>query len=494
MKKLVLVSALFAACMMSSVWAGQIVGIQKFVVQKGTNVLSAVMFGSPDGQFLAQPLKRQLFEYRAGDTFVWTLDGKECVYRFDGAHWYDAEGKDADEVVLPSLKDGIVFVREVDERSSISISGQLSSDEQAKFDALTQRQGSQVAKRLPMKPTLSMKPSSLHRNGLLEFGRFLVFWGCIIALPMMLFARPKKGRRRTLLRYGVLTVFVSALGFMWLAPSCDRLEEAHGFVLSGKYLVGNGVLVGMQVDGKDRVAFLTSRNAVTCKMLETGRSFADAPADENRLCINKVGSGFRYVEFDNINPRRWQISPIADQDFAWIVLNEEELAALGGVPSYLHLPNGPLDSSPDVAREHDCLAMKIDVGSDLAVTRLVGPVFGKGRAASMWYFDSVFRISVPFASSVCAVAVQDLGKLAAHSQRITMLNDDARGVKESELTVLQMALSTHANNSGSPVFVKDLEGHPRFFGILVGLGEECAFFQTLDRILPFVCKSLQNKQ
>lgn len=491
MKKLMFAFVLFVACAMNAEPISRIVGMQSFVVQKGTNVLSGVVVGSPDGQLLAQPLKRQLFEYRPGDMFVWTLDGKECVYRFDGAHWHDAEGKDADEVIMPSLKDGIVFVRAVDEKSSISVSGQLDSEEQSKHDELFRKQCFRDAKISLAKPFPQTKPSSLHRNGLLEFGRFLVFWGCIIVLLMMLFARSKKGCRRTFLRYGVLIVFVGALGFLWLAPSHDRVEEAHGFVVSGKYLVGNGVLVGMRVDGKDRVAFLTSRSVVTCKMLETGRSFKDTPAEENRLCLNMVGSGFRYVEFDNIDPRRWQLSPIADQDFAWIVLNDEEIAALGGVPNYLRLPTNPLDRTHDVAHERDSLALKVELGSDLTVTRLVAPVFGKGRAASMWYYDSMFRIPVPFASSVCAVAMQDSGRLVARKQRVPLSKDDACGLEKYEAVVSQMAISSHANNSGSPVFVKDAGGHFRIFGLLVGMGDECAFFQTLDRILPFVCESLQ---
>ena len=132
MKNTFLTIALFSACAASA--QCNIVGMQMFEVHKGTNVLTGVLFGSPDGRFLSQPLKRQFFEYKTGDTFIWTLDGKTCSYRFDGAHWHDADGKDADDVVLPSLKTEITFVREADVTSRVSIAGQLNAADQKKID------------------------------------------------------------------------------------------------------------------------------------------------------------------------------------------------------------------------------------------------------------------------------------------------------------------------------------------------------------------------
>lgn len=132
MKNFLALSLILAACAASAQYG--IVGIQQFVIHKGTNVLTGAMFGSPDGSILAQPLKQQLFEYRIGDTFIWTLDGKKCVYRFDGEHWHDAEGKNADNVVLPSLKAEITIIREVDETSRISICGQLNAADQKMMD------------------------------------------------------------------------------------------------------------------------------------------------------------------------------------------------------------------------------------------------------------------------------------------------------------------------------------------------------------------------
>lgn len=486
MKKLVLVSALFAACMMSSVWAGQIVGIQKFVVQKGTNVLSAVMFGSPDGQFLAQPLKRQLFEYRAGDTFVWTLDGKECVYRFDGAHWYDAEGKDADEVVLPSLKDGIVFVREVDERSSISISGQLSSDEQAKFDALTQRQGSQVAKRLPMKPTLSMKPSSLHRNGLLEFGRFLVFWGCIIALPMMLFARLKKGYCRTLLRYGVLIVFAGAIGFLWLAPSCDRFEEAHGFLKSGKWIVGNGVTVGVEYNGVNRFFFVTCRHVLVCKMLSTGSSFVDAPAEDNRIFFNKPGCGFRYSSINNIDPARWMTCKNRGADFAWIELTRDELDMIVGQshePACVWLSLDTLVPKDDFMRKWAYAVNGFDCGSEVSVMSLFSPVTGSGDPRKMHYWPTWIHFT-PL-KDMLAVVYEKSANVNSISARYELpLEPNSLGWNSVGVNGLIIDGVSHVNKSGSPVFAStENDSRGKLLGVIAGTADGNTIVQPID---PFV--------
>ena len=132
MKSTLSALVILAACAASA--QSQVVGMQMFEVRKGTNVLSGVMFGSPGGDLFTQPLKKQIFEYTTGDTFIWTLDGKTCAYRFDGAHWHDADGKDADDVVLPSLKTEITFVREADVTSRVSIAGQLNAADQKKID------------------------------------------------------------------------------------------------------------------------------------------------------------------------------------------------------------------------------------------------------------------------------------------------------------------------------------------------------------------------
>ena len=132
MKNTILTIAIFAACAASA--QCNVVGMQMFEVHKGTNVLTGVLFGSPGGDLFTQPLKKQLFEYTTGDTFIWTLDGRTSVYRFDGTHWHDADGKVADDVVLPSLKTEITFVREADVTSRVSISGQLNAADQKKLD------------------------------------------------------------------------------------------------------------------------------------------------------------------------------------------------------------------------------------------------------------------------------------------------------------------------------------------------------------------------
>ena len=133
MKKHMAALTVLAACVASA--QEQIAGYQTFEIQKGTNVLSELIVGTPDGCLLAHPLKRQLFKYKIGDTFLWTLDGKKCVYRFDGEHWYDADGKNADNVIFPSLRAGITLVREVDEQSRVSISGQVRQDLTDKINA-----------------------------------------------------------------------------------------------------------------------------------------------------------------------------------------------------------------------------------------------------------------------------------------------------------------------------------------------------------------------
>ena len=147
MKKHMAVLVVLAACAASA--QEQIAGYQTFEIQKGTNILSELIVGTPDGYLLAHPLKRQLFKYKVGDTFLWTLDGKKCVYRFDGEHWHDAEGKNADDVFFPSLKTGITLVREVDEKSRVSISGQVRQDLTDKINAEFQNRCRRPANALP---------------------------------------------------------------------------------------------------------------------------------------------------------------------------------------------------------------------------------------------------------------------------------------------------------------------------------------------------------
>lgn len=81
----------------------KIVGCESVTVKQGTNVLHSVetTFG-----FRKHRVGRALNgchhdEYRAGDKFEWTAQGRTWVFVFDGEHWHDADGSIADHEEIP---------------------------------------------------------------------------------------------------------------------------------------------------------------------------------------------------------------------------------------------------------------------------------------------------------------------------------------------------------------------------------------------------------
>ena len=129
-------------------------------------------------------------------------------------------------------------------------------------------------------------------------------------------------KNKTLKRITLIATGAAILAFALFAPSLDRQEEMHGYLRSGKYVIGNGIMVGIATN---RIAFLTCRHVIMEKMLETGLSFVDKATEGNAICINREGKGFVYETISNIDPARWHFASDSDQDFAWIVLTDSEL-------------------------------------------------------------------------------------------------------------------------------------------------------------------------
>lgn len=81
----------------------KIVGCESVTVKQGTNVLHSVetTFG-----FRKHRVGRALKdghhdEYRAGDKFEWTAQGRTWTFLYDGEHWHNADGNIADHEEIP---------------------------------------------------------------------------------------------------------------------------------------------------------------------------------------------------------------------------------------------------------------------------------------------------------------------------------------------------------------------------------------------------------
>lgn len=277
--------------------------------------------------------------------------------------------------------------------------------------------------------------------------------------------------------------------FLLFAPSCDRVEEAQGFLKSSQYIIGNGILLGLEVDGKPRVAFLTCRHVIEDKMLATGRAFADRAAEENELFFNNSGWGFWYKGFGRIDAGRWQKAPDSDQDFAWIVLTDDELNSFAGAsPSFIRIPKDSFDTTSDVLRACDFLAKGFHMGSSVKLSHMFAPVTGSGGAAEKIYWPTYLKI--PFSSSMVAIVYGESGHLIGDRATINVSCEDARGIRHGQLDVLTIDVPAHVNISGSPVFAS-IDGRNYLVGIFVAFSEDgTSSFQSLDRVLPYIRESL----
>ena len=292
--------------------------------------------------------------------------------------------------------------------------------------------------------------------------------------------------KRFLKKYWLTGVLLAVLAFLMLAPSCDRIEEAHGFVKSGKWIVGNGVIVGVEHDGANRFYFVTCRHVVICKMLATGRSFVDAPAEENRIFFNKPGWGFWYSSINNIDPSRWMTCKDRDADLAWIELTRDELdmiAGKGHEPVCVCLSLDALTSKDGIMRKWDYAVNGFDCGSVVSVMSLFSPVTGSGDPRKMFYWPT--WIHFPVLNDMLAVVYEESVKVNSLSVRRELpLEPNSLGWNSAGVNGLMIDGVSHVNKSGSPIFasVKN-DSSERLLGVIAGTGGGNTIVQPID---PFV--------
>lgn len=282
----------------------------------------------------------------------------------------------------------------------------------------------------------------------------------------------------------VATVFVV---FALFAPSFDRQEEMHGYLRSGKYVIGNGIMVGIDTN---RIAFLTCRHVVTEKMLETGLSFIDKATADNAICINRKGRGFVYATIANIDPARWHFAPDADHDFAWIVLTDDELRKIApdGCPPFIMLPADSHSQTPELITEWYFPDMNIDVGSRVSVLRLFSPVLGQGSAENLSYLNLFLQI--PFRGESIALTTRCDATLRSRRINQRVVSNDPINRFDQVMPLFVTDMPGHVNVSGSPVFAEQKDGKRPLIGLINSSTGNASGFQSLDCIIAPIRRSL----
>ena len=288
--------------------------------------------------------------------------------------------------------------------------------------------------------------------------------------------------------WGVGAATVAA--FTLFAPSLDRQEEMHGYLRSGNYVIGNGIMVGIDTN---RIAFLTCRHVVTEKMLETGLSFVDKASDGNAICINRKGKGFVYATIANIDPARWHFAPDADLDFAWIVLTDEELRQIAsdGCPPFIQLPADSHSQAPELVTEWDFSDMGIDAGSSVSVLRLFSPVLGSGSAEKLFYLNLFLRI--PFRGESIGLTTRRNATLISRRINMRVVSNDPINQFDQVMPVFITDLPGHVNVSGSPVFARQKNGKRSLIGIMNSSTGDATGFQSLDRVIAPIRQTLSAR-
>lgn len=289
---------------------------------------------------------------------------------------------------------------------------------------------------------------------------------------------------------GFMMTIIVAVSFL---PSCRRIDEAHGFIKSGKYVVGNGILVGLIENGSPRIAFLTCRHVLTAKMRKTGKSFIDESSEDNRLFLRRRNRQFVYHDMGSIEPSRWLTVSDFEYDFAWIVLSDDELHTMTGtsMPEFVDVSEDEnvVDRDCKIILEGVFPAYGIDVGTRVDILTLCSPVTRPTEKTekywSPWLDFPWLFLGLTYQSSSRIVN--------AHIARC-IYDDLGRGTKRPQTEILS---SWHVNNSGSPLFYSyDQHGgrHSALIGLLVSTSDAGSGFQTLDRVLPALRKSLKEKR
>lgn len=283
----------------------------------------------------------------------------------------------------------------------------------------------------------------------------------------------------------LLAIFIFA--FLLFSPSFDIQEEMHGYVRSGKYVIGNGIMVGIATN---KVAFLTCRHVVTEKMLETYLSFIDKAMDDNAICINTKGRGFVYSTISNIDPSRWHFPKEPDLDFAWLILTDKErkLIAADGILPFIQLPKDSLSSSMNLITESNFPIEDIDINASLTVLQFFSPVLGEGDASQLRYYNVFYQL--PFLEKSIGITTRRNAILLSRRTSIPVRSNDQINNFDQNQFGYVINIPSHVNASGSPVFGRRKDGISALLGIITASNGAQSFFQTLDRVIPQIRETL----
>ena len=286
----------------------------------------------------------------------------------------------------------------------------------------------------------------------------------------------------------VILVFAFS-SFSLFSPSFDRQEEMHGYIRSGNYVIGNGIMVGIATY---KVAFLTCRHVITENMLETNLSFVDKAMDDNAICINTKGRGFVYSTISNIDPSRWHFPIEKDLDFAWIILTDKErkLIAADGILPLIQLPKDSLSSSMDLITERNFPSEDIDINAELTALQFFSPVLGEGDASQLRYYNVFCKI--PFFDKSIGITTRRSAKLLSRRTAIRARSNDQINNFDQNQFGYVINIPSHANASGSPVFGRRKDGSSALIGTITASNGAQSFFQTLDRVIPQIKETLEQ--
>lgn len=281
--------------------------------------------------------------------------------------------------------------------------------------------------------------------------------------------------------WGLEIALVASVLWLCFGFSIDKDQEAHGFILSGDIVTGNGILVRDTVNGKDRIMFLTCRHVVTAVMLATRRAFVDCPSEDNAIYIREHGKGFCYVKLANIDPRRWLTIDDASQDFAWIELTEDEIKAVSPSGKKLHC----IDLRKMVKPLNRASWREFAKGDEVCSTSIFAPVFGSGAPETKSYYWP--HIPLGFLNRNVSIAHDWTAKVLFINKDIKVPLEGREGHGEVVRPQMVIDEKIHVNISGSPVFgLFDENGRKerKLIGIVdVGSSNDKSGFQTLDKVL-----------
>lgn len=272
-------------------------------------------------------------------------------------------------------------------------------------------------------------------------------------------------------RHKNITGFLIAVIFLLVAPSCDKREELHGFVMSDGFVKGGGFLLGVVANSHTNVLFVTCRHVVEERMKASGRNFLDGTSESNAIFLNIRGAGFRYRKIANIDPSRWHLSKSRAEDVAWIELTEAErksFSGAGGMPVLAWL-GGEKGGFNAVNESQMRFRLGIDAGVEVETIMLT----------SMTDMRFPFSCVMPFpcCKRALANAYESCGKI----KRLDLPAD----VRMSDGFVIRMrthtvGCSARQNCSGSPV----LYGK-NVIGLIVAIKGNESAFQCLDPIFEY---------